>query len=154
MMMMATMMMMITMMIYDDDDDDNDTTIAPAQNIVESHVESFRSFYPIRGSHKTVVNFYISILHRHNFHVKGGLGSVFQRRQVFSLNAGTDIRRLPSLAFSLTELSFDPHQFFTSTWGQRINFFQNCKNAKLQKSFKLFAPGGKASFPQKNLSRL
>ena len=52
MMMMTTMMMMITMMIYDDDDDDNDTTIAPAQNIVESHVESFTSFYPIRGAPK------------------------------------------------------------------------------------------------------
>ena len=51
MMMTTTMMMMITMMIYDDDDD-NDTTIAPAQNIVESHVESVTSFYPIRGAPK------------------------------------------------------------------------------------------------------
>ena len=148
------MMMMITMMIYDDDDDDNDTTIAPAQNIVESHVESFRSFYPIRGSHKTVVNFYISILRRHNFHVKGGLGSVFQRRQVFSLNAGTDIRLFPSLAFSLTELSFDPHQFFTSTWGQRIRIFQNCKKCKIAKILQIICSRRQSKLPPKNLSQL
>ena len=37
---------------HNDDDDDDDTTIAPAQNIVESHVESVTSFYPIRGAPK------------------------------------------------------------------------------------------------------